>query len=142
MIVLPNTKQCTICLEHKPIEDFHKAKRNKYGRRNYCKACDRLVRDRKIVLPPRGTQTPYTREQKKDWELRRAYGISLEDFLSMVKEQQGLCLICQMQKKLYVDHNHVTGKVRGLLCNTCNRGLGFFHEDEDLLNRAIAYIRR
>jgi hypothetical protein len=134
-------KTCVLCNLSKTLDDFHRAKRNKYGRRNYCKECDRKVRDKKIILPPRGEQTPYTKEQKKDWNLKRSYGITLDQFKAMSLSQQHKCAICLEEKKLYVDHDHSTGEVRALLCNTCNRALGFLHEDIDLMQRAIQYIR-
>ena len=80
----------------------------------------------------------------------KKYGITLEEYLSLHKEQQGLCAICGKaessqiksgkQKSLAVDHCHETGKVRGLLCFKCNSALGKFNDDPDLLRKAIIYI--
>ena len=88
------------------------------------------------------------------WErnkfLKRTYGISLEDYKRMWNEQQGSCAICgrsetRLQngkaKALSVDHNHITGKIRRLLCYRCNVGLGLFNESEDILIKASAYLR-
>lgn len=61
----------------------------------------------------------------------------------MLKEQGGLCLICQrdLAGKGHVDHDHKTGEVRGILCFPCNGGLGQFQEDTAVLSRAIEYLR-
>lgn len=81
----------------------------------------------------------------KNMILRRMYGISLESYESMFRAQNGGCKICGKQnldgKRLYVDHNHTTGTVRGLLCKKCNSGIAYFFEDEGLLNSAIEYLR-
>ena len=66
--------------------------------------------------------------------------MSLEDYERLLKEQNYKCLICDKKKKLYVDHCHKTGKVRGLLCDLCNRGIGLFKEDVNSLSRAINFL--
>lgn len=78
----------------------------------------------------------------KYWSLQKKYGLSREDFNSLVVDQKGECAICGevLGETLDVDHNHITGKVRGLLCNNCNRGLGFFNEDFRLLRKASIYL--
>ena len=74
-------------------------------------------------------------KKKKDYRdsfLRRTYGISSEEYEKILKDQKGRCAICgrfPSRRRLDVDHNHVTGEVRGLLCHRCNRGLGFFPVD-------------
>jgi len=76
-------------------------------------------------------------------KLRAAYGISSEIFRALEIAQQGECLICGSKPakgRLNVDHNHDTGKVRGLLCNTCNRGMGYLRDDPVLLRQAALYL--
>jgi hypothetical protein len=72
------------------------------------------------------------------------YGITADDFKQMFETQQGKCAICNEEPKtkrgLHVDHDHETGKVRGLLCHGCNVALGSF-KDVTLLNKAIEYLR-
>ena len=71
------------------------------------------------------------------------YGITLEEIQSIRKAQGGLCAICRkapMNGKLYVDHNHTTGKVRGLLCLHCNLGLGHFNDSLIGLSAAVRYL--
>ena len=78
----------------------------------------------------------------KNCKLKSNFGITLEDFNRMFKEQNGKCKICSKGLiKPHVDHNHDTGKVRGLLCNQCNRGLGFFNDNYQLLDKALYYIK-
>lgn len=76
--------------------------------------------------------------------IRRLYGLSIEAYERMFKEQNGACKICQQQnydgKRLFVDHDHDTGTVRGLLCHHCNAGMGHFKDDPYLLQVAIKYL--
>ena len=75
--------------------------------------------------------------------LLREYGITQEAYLQMVEAQGGKCLVCDeapTKKKLAVDHCHDTGKVRGLLCVTCNRALGLLKDSPQRLERAFKYL--
>lgn len=75
----------------------------------------------------------------------RKYELTPEEYDVMHTVQNGLCAICGLPqrntRRLEVDHNHVTKKVRKLLCTSCNRGMGFFFDDPDLLHAAAAYLR-
>jgi hypothetical protein len=72
----------------------------------------------------------------------RNKNLSEADFLDLLDEQMGKCAICGWagNERLYVDHDHRTGRVRGLLCNRCNVGLGCFRDQIDDLSRAIIYL--
>ena len=74
--------------------------------------------------------------------LKKKYGMSLEDYAAKLAEQGGVCIICLKPKKkrLCVDHNHETRKLRSLLCDKCNRGLGYFDEDSAAMRRAADYV--
>lgn len=85
--------------------------------------------------------------------LKRKYGISFDDYDAMLTKQGGACMICgstdsgrewkdgRVQRmKLFVDHCHKTGVVRGLLCNNCNVGLAQFKDSPEILNKAISYL--
>ena len=76
--------------------------------------------------------------------LKYRYGLSISEWERMVQEQNGSCLICSFRPEnpssLHVDHNHITGEVRGLLCNNCNAGLGFFSDSPDRLIKASLYL--
>lgn len=84
------------------------------------------------------------------YSLRVKYGLTPEDFEAMLKNQRGKCAIPECgaetpggrSKRWHVDHDHVTGVVRGLLCNSCNVGLGFFDDRPELLRAAAAYLER
>lgn len=71
------------------------------------------------------------------------YGITREEYFALKEAQHGCCAICGREPKtrrLAVDHDHATGKVRGLLCAACNMGLGAYRDDIAMLRRAIAYL--
>lgn len=89
----------------------------------------------------------------KDENLRWLYGLTYEDYLRKYEEQQGRCAICNNKessrsrnkkdiKALSVDHCHLTGKVRDLLCHRCNAGIGYFLEDISSLASAITYLQK
>lgn len=71
------------------------------------------------------------------------YGVNAEQYYEMVDRQKGLCLICGIKpdKCLHLDHCHSTGKVRGLLCMSCNHGIGNLRDDISVLENAIRYLR-
>jgi len=80
-------------------------------------------------------------------QLMTLYGITLEDRQRMFEEQNGCCAICgthqsNLEKGLYVDHDHETGVVRALLCFMCNIGLGGFKDDPELMKKGIGYVQK
>lgn len=81
-----------------------------------------------------------TSEYNRNAALKRNYGITLADYNKLFEEQKGLCGICGKPGKLVVDHDHTTGKIRGLLHNNCNRALGFFLDNPTILRKAAEYI--
>lgn len=88
------------------------------------------------------TRTEERRRYERNHKLIWQYGITLEEFEKMRRQQRWRCAICKERKlKLCVDHDHPTGKVRGLLCLRCNRALGLFHDDAARLQNAVAYVR-
>lgn len=80
------------------------------------------------------------------YQRRRRYGITQKDYDSLLKNQKGVCAICKGTNKsgrgLGVDHCHTTGKIRGLLCDNCNRGIGFLGEDIKRCREVIDYLSR
>lgn len=86
------------------------------------------------------------RSPKRKHELKKAYGITPDEYEYMLDLQEFKCAICGTVEPggkgmFAVDHNHDTGDVRGLLCNRCNSGIGQLLEDIDLLQAAINYLR-
>lgn len=86
-------------------------------------------------------------------QLKTKYGITVEEYQTLLDAQGGACAICKRTEPigrvatvgpmwLHVDHNHKTGRVRGLLCMECNTGLGKFQDDVTLLQAAIRYLQR
>jgi hypothetical protein len=90
---------------------------------------------------------------RRSMVLRKKFGISIEEYEAMLAEQNGVCAICKQPERalngytkevasMPVDHDHGTGKVRGLLCSHCNRALGLFQDNIKILNSAINYLER
>jgi len=71
---------------------------------------------------------------------RYLYGITQEEFEKLYDRQDGLCAICRVKKASHLDHDHDSGKIRGLLCGGCNRGLGLFEDSVKNLRSAINYL--
>lgn len=123
-------KACSKCHEVQPIEQFGLRKDKCDGRESWCRSCQRIL--------------------VRAYSLQKKFGITIEEYESMCESQAFRCAICQKECRnqrgnrkdvLAVDHCHKTGKIRGLLCMTCNTGLGHFEDDTDTLTRAITYIR-
>jgi hypothetical protein len=89
------------------------------------------------------------RKRDRRASLKKLYGLTPEDYETMKANQSGGCAICgrtvvgnKRHQCLHVDHDHATGKVRGLLCHTCNTGLGAFKDSPDLMAKAADYLKR
>ena len=79
-----------------------------------------------------------------EWKLKNRFGITLEEYQRLFDLQLGGCAICKQPEKdqnLAVDHDHVTGRVRGLLCRKCNIALGMLKEDEDIIWNLLDYLK-
>jgi hypothetical protein len=85
-------------------------------------------------------------QQRRKSYLKKKYGVSAEDVDDLLIRQGGACAICGKREgdsrgfRMHIDHDHATGRVRGILCNLCNQGLGAFHDDVALMTTAIAYL--
>lgn len=133
----PTEKYCYVCKRILPESEFAKNSTKKNHVRPECRSCDNKQRqDRKRREKAKDPN------KVKDRYLRKTYKIGLEDYARLLKEQDSLCWICQEKKDLVVDHDHATGKVRGLLCNLCNTSLGGFRDSIESLNKAIEYLSR
>lgn len=95
----------------------------------------------------RKKSTDEMRAYMKDASLRSKYGVSQVDVDAMHDEQNGECALCSKPRLgrhrngLHIDHDHVSGRVRGLLCVRCNAAIGVLGDDEEVLARAIRYLR-
>lgn len=81
-------------------------------------------------------------EYSKWYSLQRKFGMTKTDYEGLLQKQNHVCAICQgtSTRALAVDHCHNTGKIRGLLCTNCNRGLGYLKDSAELLRKAANYI--
>jgi len=88
------------------------------------------------------------KEYVKNEVLKVRYGLTIEDFNNLLKKQDYKCAICgepldlSSRFKVHIEHNHKTGKVRGIVCNKCNQGLGGFRDNIEYLQKAIEYLKR
>ena len=118
-------RECRECRIEKPLDRYEKTGHGYL--RKICMSC-RSSRKRMKRLP-------------------RQFGISYQDLLMMKEDQDYKCAICGIHeenttKKLAVDHDHKTNRVRGYLCNNCNRGIGLLKDDVEVMKRAIVYLER
>lgn len=149
-------RRCRTCKIVKPADDFYKAPSNADGLNSKCAPCYNEAVAEYASLPRtkalRGAQYRRMREQDEGaWRVRQRaysfrykYGIELEHYEAMLEAQHGRCWICETMAApdltLFVDHDHDTGQVRGLLCRRCNSGLGMFGDDPELMARALSYL--
>ena len=116
------TKICSKCDTEKSLDSFGSNRRTKDGLQAYCKEC------------------------VSSKSLKERYGITLEDYDRMLEDQGGCCKICGTDEpgggngRFHVDHNHSTDEVRGILCNSCNTGLGRFKDSPEVLLKAATYL--
>ncbi|HXF71611.1 MAG TPA: endonuclease VII domain-containing protein [Actinomycetota bacterium] len=141
---------CSRCGQEKLLDQFPK----EHGR---CKPCyAAVVREYAEAHKDDPAFIEARRRRSREWARRnrayarnahllRKYGITAEDYDRLLEEQGGVCAICgrrPKQRYLAVDHEHGTGRVRGLLCDPCNQMLGFAEDDPERLRKAIAYLTR
>ena len=161
------TKICSKCKQEKPVTDFYRNKWCPDGYYYQCKVCkseySKAYRQKNLACT-RAWWKKSARKNKdhireKDKEYRRAnqerirkdklernFGITPEEYDRMLAEQKGCCAICgrprsDFKKRLAVDHDHETGKIRGLLCPRCNIKLGVL-DNKLFIEQATAYLRR
>ena len=125
---MKETKQCNKCNEVKPLDMFHNRTYSPDGKRNQCKRC----------------------RSEEAW--KRIYGLEAGEYDTLLESQKGVCAICgtdtpsptqeDTHKHLFVDHCHTSGAVRGLLCSSCNTGLGLFKDNPERLKAAIKYLTK
>ena len=92
-----------------------------------------------------------TVELSRKTRIKNRYNLSIEKFDEMIKKQNNKCAICNQPEfkirygkiqSLAIDHDHLTGKIRGLLCNNCNRAIGLMHDSIETLKNAVAYLEQ
>ncbi|MEV4410522.1 endonuclease VII domain-containing protein [Catellatospora sp. NPDC049609] len=125
-------KWCPQCGEVKSAADFARTKARASGLHTYC-------------LPCHNQRSAEAKDRlyggSREYHLRRRYGIGQAEFDELLAEQGGVCAICGAPDPEHVDHDHLFGNVRGILCFNCNGGLGQFKDDRHNLARAIEYLK-
>lgn len=132
-LVATGVKRCSTCNEVKSIDEYHRHPHGVGGLANECKVCSKLR-----------TRTNYR---------KRIYNITDDEYAALLHKQKGVCAICKKKstakgrdgvtvRQLFVDHDHETAAVRGLLCLHCNSAIGHFNHDPALLQAAIEYLRQ
>jgi C4-type Zn-finger protein len=143
-------KYCPSCGKWKKSSEFYKSSNSSDGLSGHCKECmkNRIAMDSMNGKHYRKYGRAYYNENKSK-ELSRAlvknYGITREDKRAMLESQNYKCPICGQTleldgRKTHLDHDHKTGKIRGVLCDKCNKGLGNFNDDIERMKSAIAYL--
>jgi hypothetical protein len=155
------TKTCRKCKQTKLIADFRPCKKHRGGFTATCKQCE-IVRNmawrkskagkpvfragRSKAYQRRKLDPDYKRKQANNL-LRWKYGMTIEEFDTLLKLQGQCCSICKSETPVgsrggfCVDHCHDTKAIRGLLCGNCNMAIGHFRHDPELLRSAIAYLQ-
>ncbi|MET7936177.1 endonuclease VII domain-containing protein [Streptomyces sp. NPDC005322] len=120
VLVPPRQKRCPQCEEVKPHSEWERNKSSSDGWASYCREC-RAERNRVSYF-------------------KRKYGLTPVELDALVAEQRGVCCICLDAPAAHVDHDHGTGRVRGVLCFSCNAALGQFKDRADAIRRGAAYL--
>lgn len=144
-------KQCTKCKATKAKNEFSTDSKTRDKLQSWCKSC-RNEHSKEYHQTPKSKRqrkeyqkTPKYKEINKNGRYKRKYGITIEEYNKIFQDQDGRCAICGTDipggmGRFHVDHNYINGKIRGLLCNSCNPALGLFKDDVDILTNAIRYL--
>lgn len=142
------TKTCSECSIEKPLTSFHKNKDSPDGLHSKCRDCKNL-KSKEYYKKSKVNETIARPEGycPRNNHLKRSYGISVTQYNQLLEQQNHCCAVCgkhesEEKKSLAVDHNHITGEIRGLLCNYCNHRLVGRHRDGNLLRRIADYIEQ
>jgi hypothetical protein len=123
---------CPKCEQEKSLAEFHNDKYTMTGKAIYCRECNKKKSKERYSS---------NKEKVSIQRIKKKFGISQDDYLKLFNDQDGKCKICEVpKKKLVVDHCHTTQKIRGLLCSSCNLGLGHFKDSINALDAAIRYL--
>jgi hypothetical protein len=130
-------KICSKCKIEKPLNDFPNDNRYKNRKKSKCKECFNIYN--------KEWWNSLSKDRRKNYALKIRYGITLLEYKKLLKKQKGRCAICfkkpTVTKLLQVDHNHITNKIRGLLCDYCNRNIvGTLENNTSLIKQAMIYL--
>lgn len=139
-----NMKKCSKCKKVKKLSEFSKRTTARDGLMFQCKLCSK-----EYAQKPEAKAR--SKVNKRNFCFKRNYGITLEQYRNMLTNQNNVCSICGKEETvvvrgtrhiLSVDHCHGTNRIRGLLCGKCNRGLGAFDDNIDVMASAISYLKQ
>lgn len=142
------TKVCPRCRKDKPRGEY-RVRSNGYTE-SYCLPCERAsnAERQRAYAAAHPEHAERFRQNNRRAQFKRKYGITLDDYDAIFEAQGGRCAVCSRgpgedgRRYLAVDHDHYTNDVRGLLCNDCNRGIGFLGDTVERLAAAHAYLAR
>ena len=139
-----------MCGLEKPINDFSKTKQLKSGYKGHCKSCHNNINKKYYSNPENYNRQVLWAKANPDsrkityrkHNIKKQYGLDWNEYLNLIKKFNNKCGICGGEDSinLSIDHDHKTKKIRGLLCNNCNNGLGRFKDSTSLLKKAIEYL--
>jgi hypothetical protein len=150
-----DVQRCCRCGVEKPLDAFYVTRRGYRWKR--CTPCHGEVKRASVAKDPKRHRAVIARGQARyraahpdrvkasDWKQHlRVYGLTPELYDEMRAAQGGMCAICSKagNRRLAVDHDHVTGRVRGLLCDLCNKAIGALGDTAEGVMRAVAYLKR
>lgn len=139
------TKVCYGCQVEKPVESYSKSRKGKDGYQTKCKAChaDYARKTQSLVLCSFFSFSFSLRAIRHKMD---RYGTTYSETLALLADSQGVCAICQTPFKsasgMHFDHDHATGKIRGVLCYPCNMMLGVARDSVQILGSGVAYLNR
>lgn len=138
--VIEGQKKCSRCGVLKSLWEFNRCNKASNGRQGNCRECSRDVG--KLATTRRRASEYYQENKEANFftRIRRVFKLSVEQWDEMMLKQGGMCAICDEESKLGVDHDHVTGNVRALLCNQCNSAIGLLNESPTTIRKAAGYI--
>lgn len=141
---MTSTKRCSKCGEWKELDEFHNNSGRPDGKAYWCKVCQLASNERWKKSNPEAVKSNY-----RTIHLRNNFGITTEEFEEMSERQGNVCAICKEPAtrggvgwRLSVDHHHSTGRIRGLLCDSCNVSIGRFKDSPTLLRKAADYLEK
>lgn len=165
MAIVDGRIKCSTCREAKPLDGYQPAvQRRGCGQCRHCKFLAKRSRERSNPEkynqkkreyrarkgPEYRREIRYRAKERRPWierhyNLMNNYGLSLDEYNKMLDSQGGACAICGIKhntdgKSLYVDHDHGTGRIRGLLCRKCNTGLGLLGDGIEGIERVMKYL--
>lgn len=131
-------KICRLCKEEQGLTEFYKASSGtRDGLRHECKTC---INKNSLIYYDKNKE--HLVSKRKEYYFRTTYSLTIEELEQMKAEQANKCLCCEEEKPLVVDHCHSTGRIRGLLCSTCNQAIGSAYENTNTLRNMITYLER